>query len=464
MIRCLVILLPVLLGAGCGSTGAHSALPAPAGVEVDRALCLASSLPGGTDQSSLARRSHRLELARNARVGLLRWEFLWSAIEPERGDYNFEAYDRLVDAAAAVGIGWIGLLAYGNPWASSATDSDDNYPPDDPADFAAYAGATAAHFKDRITRWEIWNEQNAGYRFWRPQADPAGYADLLVAATGAIRKADPDARVAFGGAFFAPQGIPGALEFIEDCYAHRPDLGDYFDVMAAHPYMLYPPAVAPESKQALPPFENLDQASLSEMIADLRALLEAHGDGDTPIWITEVGWPEFESVPAGLQADYLARAYLLSFAAGVEYVCWYTLEDSIGHTAVWEDTFGLVPYDPDPTDGQDPEPKPAYRALETLSTVLAGMRFDADLGAERGLSPELHLLRFATPDRSRQVLAVWSHGRTQTLELKPSLPGYLFSGAVSMTGEALELDAEDGTSIDAGGDVIYLIEVASKTG
>ncbi|HUT99982.1 MAG TPA: hypothetical protein VM425_00935 [Myxococcota bacterium] len=460
MIRCLVILLPVLLCAGCGSTGAHSALPAPAGVDVDRALCLATGLPGGADQNSQARRSRRLELARGAGVGLLRWEFLWSAVERVRGDFNFEAYDRLVDASAAVETGWIGLLAYGNPWASAATESDDKYPPDDPADFASYAGATAAHFKDRITRWEIWNEQNAGYRFWLPAADPAGYADLLAAAAAAIRQADPEARVAFGGTFFAPQGIPGALEFIEDCYAQRPDLGDYFDAMAVHPYMLYPPAVAPESKQALPPFDYLEQRSLPEMIADIRAALDAHADGDKPIWITELGWPEFESVPAGQQADYLARAYLLSLAAGVEYVCWFTLEDSVGHTAVWEDSFGLVPYDPDPTDGQDPEPKPAYRALETLSKVLSGTRFDSDLGAEGNLPPDVHLLRFATPDRGRQVLAVWSRGADQTIDLEPSLPGYRFSGAFAMTGEALALDAEDGTSIDAGGDVIYLVEVA----
>ncbi len=459
MKRQLTIIMLFSFWAACQSPQENpDPLPAPTGVYVDEALCLATGLHGGRDDASKARRSRRLELLQDAGTKLLRWDFRWSVVERTQGDFNFESYDLRVDEAASAGLGWIGLLDYGNPWASSATSSNDKYPPDDPSDFATYAGATVAHFKDRISRWEIWNEQNAGYRFWLPAADPAAYTDLLVAASGAIHAQDPEAKVAFGGTFFASQAIPGALEFIEACYEHEPDLGKYFDAMAIHPYMIYPPAVAPESNESLPPFDYLEQRTLPEMISDLKQLLASHGDEDKPIWITEVGWPEFESVPAHEQARYLVRSYLLSMAAGVEHLCWYTLEDSTGHSIVWEDTFGLVPYDPDPTDENIPEPKPGYFALQNLSKVLSGSRFDEDLATKNEFAEDMHILRFASEDRKRQVLAIWSHGEVRHVELTPSLPGYEFTGLLSMTGVQLSLDSGDSASLDAGPDVIYLLE------
>lgn len=401
------ILSGILISACSDST---TELPPPGGVDVSQSICLAAALATGTGEANDARRDFRATAAAAAGVKYLRWEFAWERIEPNPGEFDFSGYDRAVDRAAEEGIGWIGLLSYGNPWASSQTETDDKFPPDDPADFAAYVRATVAHYRGRIGKWEIWNEQNAGYRFWKPSADPAAYAALLKAAYPAAKQADPAAEVAFGGTFFAPQGITGAVDFIREAFAAHPDLGDYFDAMAFHPYMLYPPSVAPESREARPPFEYLEQRTVPEMIADIRAVMEDHGVGDKPIWITEMGWPEFETVPADLQAAYLQRSYLLSLAAGVPLICWYTLQDSTGHTAVWEDSFGLFTYDEDPLADPPPQAKPGYGALVDLATVLAGTRFDADLTATSDLPGDVVLLRFANDDRSRQVLAVWSTG------------------------------------------------------
>ncbi len=399
------ILSGIILSA-CGNSTPE--LPPPQGVEVSSSICLAAALPTGAGEGDAARREFRTTAAAAAGVRYLRWEFCWERVEPARGEFDFSGYDRAVDRAGEAGMEFIGLLAYGNPWASSQTDSDDKYPPDDPADFAAYVGATVSHFRGRMHRWEVWNEQNAGYRFWKPSADPGAYGALLKAAYLAARQADPGAEVAFGGTFFAPQGLSGSIDFIRAVFEAHPDLGDYFDAMAFHPYMLYPPSVAPESKESRPPFDYIEQRTLTEMIADVRSLLAEHGMGDKPIWITEMGWPEFESVPAELQAAYLERSYLLSLAAGTPLVCWYTLQDSSGHTAVWEDSFGLFTYDADPLSDPPPQPKPGYTALVDLATVLAGTRFDCDLTGTTDLPEGVILLRFATVDRSRQVLAVWS--------------------------------------------------------
>jgi hypothetical protein len=365
-------------------------------------------MPTGAGEGDAARRDFRTTAAAAAGVRHLRWEFCWERVEPTRGEFDFSGYDRAVDRAGEAGIEFIGLLAYGNPWASSPTESDDKFPPDDPSDFAAYVRATVSHYRGRIHRWEVWNEQNAGYRFWKPTADPGAYGALLKAAYLAAREADPGAEVAFGGTFFAPQGLSGSVDFVRAAFDAHPDLGNYFDAMAFHPYMLYPPSVPPESKESRPPFEYIEQRTLPEMIADVRAVLEDHGAGDKPIWITEVGWPEFESVSADLQAAYLSRSFLLSLASGTPLVCWYTFQDSTGHTAVWEDSFGLFTYDEDPLGDPPPQPKPGYNALVELVSVLVGTRFDADLTAAADLPAGVILLRFASPDRSRQVLAIWS--------------------------------------------------------
>ncbi|MBN2498485.1 MAG: beta-galactosidase [Deltaproteobacteria bacterium] len=448
-----------LVWIGC-APGKEDELAPPSGVSVDEAICLAATLPGGDGDSDRARRAQRIDLAIQARVRAFRWELPWSRIEPQAGELDFSSYDRVVDSLHEAQIDYLGLLSYGNPWASSATSSNDKFPPDDPADFAAYVRAAVSRYRDRVSRWEVWNEQNAGYRFWLPESDPAAYAELLEAASAAAREADPGCTVAYGGTFFAPQGIQGAVDFIEASYRAAPALGESFDAMAFHPYMLYPPAVPPESKQALPPFDYLEQRSLVEMIRDVRAVLAAHGDGDKAIWITELGWPEFETVPADLQAAWLARAYLLALSEGVELICWYTLQDSSGHDAPWEDCFGLVRGDADPLAPPEPERKPAFHALATLAQTLAGMRFDADLTAEAGLGVGAHLLRFAAPDRSRQVLAAWSSAEPVRVELFPSLPGYAFEGAVGLLGEPQPLEAGPSAEIELGPDVIYLLERA----
>lgn len=426
-----VWILACLLLAGCAGPPADE--PAPRGVDVTDSICLAAGLPTGEGEADTARRDFLAGAAADAGVRYLRWEFGWDRIERTPGDFDFSGYDRVVDRAGEAGIEFVGLLAYGNPWASSQTASDDKFPPDDPADFASYVRATVAHFRGRVGRWEIWNEQNSGFRFWKPSPDPAAYGALLKAAYRAARDADPEAEVAFGGTFFAPQGIPGSVDFIQDAFEAHPDLAGFFDAMAFHPYMLYPPSVAPESDESLPPFDHIDQRTLPEMIADVRAVLEEHGAAEKPIWITEVGWPTFETVPAGLQGRYLARSYLLSLAAGVPLVCWYTLQDSTGHTAVWEDTFGLFTHDDDPLEDPPPRAKPGHDALVELATVLAGTRFDADLTAAADLPDDVVLLRFATPDRSRQVLAVWSHGAPAevTLELEGRSESVAVDGKVT---------------------------------
>ena len=132
---------------------------------------------------------------------------------------------RQLELRLAAGVELIAVLGYGTPWASSLTEDDDKFPPDDPADFGSFVTAVAEHYTDRIQSYELWNEPNAGYRFFKPEmhGDAAHFADILQSGAQAIRTTCPSCEVISGGLFFHEQLINGAVEFTHDMLTARPD-------------------------------------------------------------------------------------------------------------------------------------------------------------------------------------------------------------------------------------------------
>lgn len=282
--------------------------------------------------------------------GVIRRDVRWREIEPTEGQFDFAAQDRIQDAIDAAGLETIGIIDEPPMWATMDGSPEGAPKPDK---VAAFSGALAAHFRGRVAAWEIWNEENAGYRFWQPREDPAAYADALVQSHDAIVAADPAAKVVLGGLFYLDYGVvEGAEPFLEEAYLARPDLGHHFDALGLHPYARYPPKVAPEEESTM-------ERSVGRMISRTRALLAHHGDGDKPIWVTEVGWPVFDTIDEAAQARYLVRATVEALAAGAERVCLFTLRDG-PHPEMFppEQAFGLLHH-----DGTQ---KPAYGALHTL--------------------------------------------------------------------------------------------------
>jgi hypothetical protein len=59
-------------------------------------------------------------------------------------------------------------------------------------------------------------------------------------------------------------------------------------------------------------------------IQTVEAIMRGNGIGNMPLWNTEVGWGKPSPFPSDeLGAAYLARTYLLNWAAGVRRVYWY---------------------------------------------------------------------------------------------------------------------------------------------
>jgi hypothetical protein len=289
-------------------------------------------------------------------VGTLRVLFSWGGVQPSAGaPYDWSRYDLLVAGAAINGIRVLATVYSSPTWAEPSPE----YPPLGSAlpGFASFVRAAVARYGTGGTFWrqhpelpampieegQLWNEPNSLY-FWKPAPDPKGYLTLLRAFHGAVKSADPDARVMLGGLFPTPKGVDMSA-FLSALY--RLGAAKLFDEAAVHPYAAEPGRAMARTEQ-------------------LRGLLDHAGDREKPIWITEVGWAS-GGQPSGLtvgperQADYLARFFELAAGARERLrlggVIWFALSDTPG--PLWPGHCGLFDLNGDPTA--------AWRALTALT-------------------------------------------------------------------------------------------------
>lgn len=237
----------------------------------------------------------------------IRFDVKWEVIQHRgQASYDFERYDELVDAARARGLQILGTLSYAPRWARSASCADNFFcEPRDANEYATWAAATVAHFRGRVSHWEIWNEPNIEV-FWRPQPNAGRYTALLKAAYGRIKAADPSAVVLAGATSPAPNDGTRIDEvtFLQQVYASGG--GGHFDAWSHHPYTHPGPPgnVHPDSA-----WHQIYGAR-----PNIRDVMSANGDGSKKVWGTEYGPPTAGSpgaVSETAQAQHVTDAYRL---------------------------------------------------------------------------------------------------------------------------------------------------------
>ncbi len=369
-------------------------------------------LPRG-DEYATARKE--LRLMREAGIGWARADFSWSGCQRRQGgEWSFDRFDDVVEWAEAEGVRILPILNYDVPWARPAWKHLDLW--------LEYVERLVGRYKDRIRYWEVWNEPNLE-KFWKDRPDAANYVKLLAATHERIKRIDPGLVVVLGGT----AGIP--WPYLEGVY--EAGGAKSFDVMNVHPYR-YP--ASPEKR------------SLRDDLLRLRRLMAERGDAPKPVWATEIGWPTHQGkrgVTEPVQAQMLARAYLIALEAGVEVVFWYEFQAMERKPDYNEDHFGVVHL--------DLKPKPAYAALKTLARVRPAGSKGLD-GA--WLSGEVHRTGWQRPD-GEKVWALWSP--EQDRELSVRIEGRL-GEALDHLGGAAEVRADGGlATLSVGPGPTYLV-------
>lgn len=259
-------------------------------------------------QYDAAELDEQLDRIEQAGFVWVRQPFLWQDIEPERGQFDWDAYDALVAAVAAhPGLRIVAVLDGTPAWARHELAPDHPYaPPASVNQYADFARAVAQRYSDAIPQYQIWDEPNITSHWGNLDVRPALYVAMLREAYGAIHGADEDAQVI--AAALAPTVETGPRNLSDVLYLRAMyDLGaqPYFDATAGKPYGF---DSGPDDRRV-----DEDVLNFSRLIL-LREEMVKHGDGTKPLWGSNFGWnalPDDWSGPpsiwGGATADQQAR-------------------------------------------------------------------------------------------------------------------------------------------------------------
>lgn len=233
----------------------------------------------------------------------------WADLQPAKGQWQFQRLDGYVSLAEQRGTGLLLTLGGSPTWASARPQLKSSYYPGFTAepsnieDWREYVRTVVSRYKGRIQAYEIWNEPNLR-DFWSGSMDQM--LTLTREASQVIHNVDPKALVVSPSATTAVYGIPWLAEFLEK------GGGQYVDVIAFHFYVDAP----------LPP------EGMLPIMQRVRQLLAQNGLADKPVWNTETGWlPPAKFDSDELAAAFLARAYIINWAAGVQRFYWYAWDN-----------------------------------------------------------------------------------------------------------------------------------------
>lgn len=361
----LAVAAAAFLLAACGSGSSVSAPAAPKDFfGIDPGLA-----PDAQDYTQMATAG-----VETVRVGLT-----WSAVQPQKGPFNWRVPDATAANLAANGIEYLPVLAGTPAWVGGGATTPPLASSQAKYEWAAFVKAAVGRYGPGgtfwspspdggpspfhvlchcdanpmpITSWQIWNEPSLTHYF--NVANPVqSYADLLRLSHDVITGADPHAQIVLAGVpGFGTRGALDAWQFLSEL-VRIPGINEDFDVVSLHPY-------------------SRDVAQLESEIKKMRAVMKENGDASKPLWITELGWgsdpPDRFGFNKGVdgQKQLLTQAYSLLLrehtAWHLDRVYWFEWRDPPASAQVgcsFCSSAGLLE--------NDRKPKPAYDAFTSFT-------------------------------------------------------------------------------------------------
>jgi hypothetical protein len=300
-----------------------------------------------------------------------RFEIDWSAVEPKPGRWTWGYVDRQFAETARAGVTILPVLMGPPRWA----ERTDVTIPSNPNRFAAFVAQVVRRYGTQGTFWrshrslpnrgvrwfELWNEP------YLPQFSAGGprpdlYARLVKAATIAGRQANPSAHFLLQADTLGFEPGGHTFDWVGAMYSAVPDLNQFFDGVAAHPYagVSGPDYYTPDTQ---------DRGQFRR-IQELHDNFVSRGAGDKPFWITEVGWSTCPAnretcVTPAKQAAYTQRVFQIvktEYRPWVQAVFLYNYRDSFRTEASNKEYFfGILHH--------DGTPKPVWNVIRRVNSA-----------------------------------------------------------------------------------------------
>jgi len=301
----------------------------------------------------------------------------WQRTEREKGVYNFEWIDSIVDNLLERGVQpWVNL-SYGNDLYNEeakeyfgAVGCPPIFNDEQKEGWANYVKAFTAHFKDRIEYYEVWNEPE-GLFSWKHGPNGKELGEFTIATAKAIREVYPEAKIL--GVCMSLHD----LKFLNDVF--QTGVGDWIDYLTYHAYVR-------------------DETVRMEIAKTLRAVIDKYNpkigliQGETGAQsrsgghgaMCAAGWTELA------QAKWLARNMIADIISGVHFTSYFScidmieaLNGKVGDLASYLDFgyFGILGADFDEKGYSTGEyyRKPSFYALQNIASVFAEEYKQCDL-------------------------------------------------------------------------------------
>ena len=242
----------------------------------------------------------------------------WCRCETEKGKFDFQWLDEIVDNLLIRGVQPWFNLGFGNrlympgAFGEAAVGSVPLYFGSECLEaWKRYVSVLAEHFASRVKRWEIWNEPENDC-FWQPEkANPLEYARLIRLTAPLIRERIADAEI--GSCSCAVYLNDYTPEFIASGIAEE------LDFHSVHRYRIQP------------------EFNYAAELGVLQRLFSAYGGRHVRIFQGESGYASW--FPDGHwlhpyilhsernQAKWLLRSFLTDFRLGVEFSSFFQMAD-----------------------------------------------------------------------------------------------------------------------------------------
>jgi Cellulase (glycosyl hydrolase family 5) len=355
----------------------------------DGRLGLADVLPGTTPGKPGVPWA---QLAFEAGARTNRWEFRWDKIEAEPALFDFTDLDAAVGASRQHGLDVLGILIGTPAWATAAGQRPGNGRPrglnlpfDDPNNlWAEYVRETVSRYQGQVKYWEVWNEPDTSF-FW--SSSPEVYYQLLKVSYQTIKSVDPNALVVMAGMVAPDFGFVKRVLAAGETDPAGPAHHGFFDVVAWH---VYGPAVSAYSN-----------------VSAFRQILNHASYPDTPIWVTETGFPASNPNGESRQAAYVLQTAAYSLAAGADKVMVYRTSDDTTNK-----TWGLI--------SAQGSPRMGYVAFQVAARYFG--HTTAVAYAPDGISE-----RFTFYQSDQRLTVMWNRGlsdhEVRVVSSQPAAPG-----------------------------------------